>query len=129
MTVRDSSLNLHTPGHSSINAPCEGTLAFDDGLEWTDLKNKWVHLAVVFDHVDQHVVRLALNGRFQNKTVDISDCRGSWDNTEDLNLFSIHGWKTQGLVRNLKIFSGALDEADLKVQAQPSESKCCPSHY
>ena len=85
----------------------QATITFDSGYRPPDFQNKWTHFVFVFDRIDTGKAYAYVNGVRQSGEVDISSVAGSIDTAQAMNIGSIYGWQTDGILDDVRIYNYA----------------------
>jgi hypothetical protein len=96
-----------------INGVSNNDILFDIGYRPIDLKEKWTNLTVVFDTIQQKII-FYINGQKQSNSFNISTVTGSVDNIKNLYIWFLYGWKTDGLIDEVRIYNRTLSDSEIQ---------------
>ncbi|HPK08503.1 MAG TPA: DUF2341 domain-containing protein [Candidatus Woesebacteria bacterium] len=98
------------------------TLTYDPGSRPADLLNQWVHYSFVFDRTHDKLL-VYINGKKQSSELDISAITGSINSTQPLTIGTMYGWKTDGLMDEIKIYPYARNAEQINADYVVGASK------
>ena len=95
-----------------MNGSYEQIVNFDVGYRPVDLKGTWAHLVVNFNYETKQI-SFYVNGVKQSNTLNFTYLTGSTSNTSPLLIGSMYGWKTDGMVDEVRIYNRILEEPEI----------------
>jgi hypothetical protein len=99
--------------HDTADNRIRQTLTFDSGYTPNELVNTWTHYVFVIDRPSAKI-KAFINGVKQSNELDISAITDSINNSSNLVIGSLYGWKTDGKMDELKIFPYILSNDQIK---------------
>jgi len=105
--------SLHVCIRDKENRVAQKRIQLDSGYQPAQLIGKWVHYTVVFDREHQKRAFVYVNGKKQSDSLDISHVGGSVNNSKNLELGTLYGWKTKGTLDEYRIYNKALNEHEV----------------
>lgn len=105
----------------SSNNAIRSTLVFDDGYRPDQLIRKWTHYTIVFDRVG-NVIQAYVNGVKQTNELNISSVTGGIDNDQAVNIGTMYGWQTDGILDDVRIYNRALSAGEIAKLYQQSSA-------
>lgn len=93
------------------NGVSNASVAFNVGSRPMDNLNKWTHFLAVFDKTAGRV-RFYVNGVRQANEYTISGVTGAVNNSSNLEIGTMYGWKTDGLLDDIRLYGRALGDGE-----------------